>query len=109
MVYLYLLIAIIAEVIATSSIKASEGFRKLVPSLLVIIGYTISFTLLALVLNTLPVGISYASWSGLGTFFVAILSYFLYKQKLDTVAMCGMTMIIAGVLMINVFSKTAGH
>ncbi|MEN3258350.1 multidrug efflux SMR transporter [Sodalis endosymbiont of Spalangia cameroni] len=109
MAYLYLFVAIIAEVIATSSIKASAGFSKLVPSLLVIIGYVISFTLLSLVLKTVPVGIAYASWCGLGIVFVAIASYFLYGQKLDAVAICGITMIIAGVLIINLFSKTAGH
>ncbi|OIV46073.1 QacE family quaternary ammonium compound efflux SMR transporter [Sodalis sp. TME1] len=109
MAYLYLFVAIIAEVIATSSIKASAGFSKLVPSLLVIIGYAISFTLLSLVLKTVPVGIAYASWCGLGIVFVAIVSYFLYGQKLDAVAICGIAMIIAGVLIINLFSKTAGH
>lgn len=109
MAYLYLFVAIIAEVIATSSIKASAGFSKLTPSLLVIVGYAISFTLLSLVLKTVPVGIAYASWSGLGIVFVAIVSYFLYGQKLDAVAMFGIALIIAGVLIINLFSKTAGN
>ncbi|WMQ74648.1 MAG: Multidrug transporter [Sodalis sp.] len=109
MAYLYLFVAIIAEVIATSSIKASAGFSKLVPSLLVIIGYAISFTLLSLVLKTVPIGIAYASWCGLGIVFVAIVSYFLYGQKLDVVSICGITMIIAGVLIINLFSKTADY
>lgn len=107
MAYLYLFIAVIAEVIATSSIKASAGFSKLGPSLLVVIGYTLSFVLLSLVLKTVPVGIAYASWSGIGMAFVAIISYFLYGQKLDAVAMCGIGMIITGVLVINLFSKTA--
>ncbi|BAE75173.1 Multidrug transporter EmrE [Sodalis glossinidius str. 'morsitans'] len=109
MAYLYLFIAIIAEVIATSSIKASAGFSKLTPSLLVIVGYAISFTLLSLVLKTIPVGIAYASWSGLGIVFVAIVSYFLYGQRLDAVAMFGIALIIAGVMIINLFSKTADN
>ncbi|AFP84446.1 DMT family transporter [secondary endosymbiont of Ctenarytaina eucalypti] len=109
MTYLYLFLAIITEVIATSFIKASAGFSKLTPSLLVIISYVISFTLLSIVLKTLPIGIAYASWSGLGTFFVTILSYFLYGQALDPVAMFGIAMIISGVLIIHLFSKTAGH
>ncbi|MGL9774858.1 MAG: DMT family transporter [Sodalis sp. (in: enterobacteria)] len=109
MAYLYLFIAIIAEIIATSSIKASAGFSKLTPSLLVIVGYAISFTLLSLVLKTIPVGIAYASWSGLGIIFVAIVSYFLYGQRLDAVAIFGIALIIAGVMIINLFSKIAGH
>ena len=109
MAYLYLFVAIIAEVIATSSIKASADFSKLTFSLLVIIGYAIFFTLLSLVLKTVPVGIAYASWSGLGIVFVAIVSYFLYGQKLNAVAMFGIALIIAGVLIINLLSKTAGH
>ncbi|SNC59068.1 DMT family transporter [Sodalis endosymbiont of Henestaris halophilus] len=109
MAYLYLFFAIIAEVIATSSIKASAGFSKLVPSIVVIIGYTISFMLLSLVLKTIPVGIAYASWSGLGIVFVAIVGYLLYGQKLDVVAICGIIMIIGGVLIMNIFSKTAYH
>lgn len=109
MAYLYLFIAIIAEVIATSAIKASADFSKLVPSILVISGYVLSFSLLSLVLKSVPVGIAYASWCGLGIVFVAILSYFLYGQKLDTVTICGIAMIIAGVLIINLFSKTTGH
>lgn len=109
MAYIYLFIAIISEVIATSSLKASAGFSKLYPSIAVIVGYIISFLLLSLVLKTLPVGIAYACWAGLGIVFVAILGYFFYDQKLDMFAITGITLIILGVLIINLFSKTADH
>lgn len=109
MAYIYLFIAIISEVIATSSLKASAGFSKLYPSIAVIVGYIISFLLLSLVLKTLPVGIAYACWAGLGIVFVAILGYFFYDQKLDMFAITGITLIIIGVLIINLFSKTADH
>ncbi|MCR3755535.1 MAG: multidrug/betaine/choline efflux transporter EmrE [Sodalis sp. Psp] len=107
MAYLYLFIAIISEVIATSSLKASAGFSKLTPSIVVIVGYAISFILLSLVLKTVPVGIAYAIWSGLGIIFVSVVSYFLYGQKLDSVAIGGIILIIVGVLVINLFSKTS--
>lgn len=109
MAYLYLFIAIISEVIATLSLKASSGFSKLTPSIVVIVGYAISFVLLSLVLKTVPVGIAYASWSGLGIIFVSVMSYSLYGQKLDVVAIGGIVLIIAGVLLINLFSKTDGN
>lgn len=108
MVYLYLFIAIISEVLATSSLKASAGFSKLYPSIAVIVGYMVSFLLLSLVLKTLPVGIAYACWAGLGIVFVAITDYFLYSQKLDIFAITGIALIILGVLIINLFSKTSG-
>lgn len=105
MAYLYLLIAIISEVIATLSLKASAGFSKLAPSIVVVVGYALSFILLSLVLKTVPVGIAYASWSGLGIIFVSVMGYFLYGQKLDVVAIGGIVLIIAGVLIINLFSQ----
>lgn len=109
MAYLYLFIAIISEVIATLSLKASAGFSKLTPSIVVIVGYAISFILLSLVLKTVPVGIAYASWSGLGIIFVSVMSYFLYGQKLDVMAIGGIVLIIAGVLVVSLFSKTEGN
>ncbi|AIN46982.1 DMT family transporter [Candidatus Palibaumannia cicadellinicola] len=107
MAYFYLFIAITSEVIATSSLKASAGFTKLYPSIVVVMGYTISFIMLSLVLQTLPVGIAYACWAGLGIFFVTIAGYFLYGQKLDIFAISGISLIIVGVLVINIFSETA--
>lgn len=109
MSYSYLAIAITAEVIATSALKASEEFTKLVPSLIVIIGYGVSFYFLTHVLKTIPVGVTYAIWSGLGIVLVTIAGIFLYKQTPDLPAVLGMGLIVAGVVVINVFSKTVGH
>lgn len=107
--YLYLAIAIFAEVVATSALKASEEFSRLWPSVLVVIGYGIAFYFLTLCLRTIPVGIAYAIWSGLGVVLVAIIAYFLYDQKLDMPALVGIGLILAGVLVINLMSKTSGH
>ena len=109
MTYLYLALAIIAEVAATSALKASEEFTKLVPSIIVIVGYCIAFYLLTLVLRVIPIGITYAIWSGLGIVLVTIAGVFLYKQTPDIPAIIGMGLIITGVIVINVFSKTASH
>ncbi|WP_323844736.1 multidrug efflux SMR transporter [Microbulbifer magnicolonia] len=109
MAYLYLAIAIITEVAATTALKASEQFTKPIPSLIVVVGYSIAFYMLTLVLRTIPVGVSYAIWSGMGIVLVAIAGAFFYKQVPDLPAVIGMGMIIGGVLVINVFSKTVGH
>lgn len=104
--YLYLLIAIISEVIATTSLKASDGFSKLCPVIIVIIGYAFSFILLSLVLKTIPMGIAYSCWAGLGIISITIIGYLLYDQKLDYFSITGITLIIIGVILINFFSKT---
>ena len=109
MTYLYLAIAIIAEVIATSALKASNEFTSLIPSTIVVVGYGVSFYFMMLVLRTLPVGITYAIWSGIGIVFVAILGIFLYDQTPDLPAIIGMGLIITGVVVIHLFSKTVGH
>ncbi|MDE1461611.1 DMT family transporter [Spartinivicinus poritis] len=109
MVYVYLAIAIVAEVAATSALKASEEFTKLIPSLIVVIGYGLAFYLLTLVLRTMPVGIAYAIWSGLGIVLVAIVGVVVYRQVLDLPAIVGMLLIVVGVIIINVFSRTVGH
>ena len=109
MAYLYLAIAIAAEVTATSALKASDGFTKLIPSLIVLIGYGVAFYLLTLVLRTIPVGITYAMWSRLGIALVAVVSAFLYRQIPDLPAVIGMGFIVAGVVIINFFSKTVSH
>ncbi len=109
MAYLYLAVAIIAEVTATSALKASEEFTKLYPSLIVIIGYGVAFYFMTLVLRTIPIGITYAVWSGLGIVLVAIVGAVLYKQIPDIAAIIGMGFIITGVLVIHVFSKTASY
>ena len=107
--YLYLAIAVVAEVIATSTLKASEQFTRLVPSAVVVVGYAVAFFFLTLVLKTVPVGIAYALWSGLGIVLVAVVAAFAYRQIPDKPAVIGMALIIAGVVVINVFSKTAVH
>ncbi|MBN9525482.1 MAG: multidrug efflux SMR transporter [Alphaproteobacteria bacterium] len=107
--YLYLAIAIIAEVVATSALKASDQFTKLVPSAIVVIGYGVAFYFLALCLRTIPVGVAYAIWSGLGVVLVAVIGYFVFDQKLDAPAMVGIGLILAGVLVLNLLSKTSGH
>jgi small multidrug resistance pump len=109
MAYLYLAIAIAAEVAGTSALKASEEFTKLLPSLIVVVGYGISFYFLALVLRTLPTGITYAIWSGVGIVLITIISVLLYKQIPDLPAIIGMGLIISGVAVIHVFSKTVSH
>ncbi|MDJ0916172.1 MAG: SMR family transporter [Woeseiaceae bacterium] len=106
MTYAYLAIAIVAEVIATNALKASEGFTKLIPSGIVVVGYGAAFYLLSLVLKELPVGITYAIWAGLGIVLVAIVAAVTFKQVPDLPAVLGMLMIVAGVVVINVFSKT---
>lgn len=109
MAYLYLAVAIIAEIIATSALKASEEFTKLVPSAIVIIGYGVAFYCLALVLRNIPVGITYAIWAGLGIVLIAIVGAVLFRQVPDIPAVLGMTLIVSGVVVINVFSKTVSH
>jgi len=109
MAYLYLSLAIVAEVIATNALKASEEFSRLGPSLIVAIGYCVSFYLLSIVLKTIPIGIAYAIWSGLGIVLVAIVAALVFKQIPDAPAMIGMGLIVSGVVVMNVFSKTVGH
>lgn len=107
--YLYLAIAIAAEVIATTSMKAIDGFNKPLPLLLVIGGYAIAFWMLILVVRTIPVGIAYAIWAGLGIVLVSIAAMFIYQQKLDLPAMLGMGLIVSGVVVIQLFSQSTGH
>ena len=104
--WMFLALAIFSEVIATTSLKSTEGFTKLVPSIIVVIGYTAAFYFVSLTLDTLPVGIVYAIWSGVGIALVAIISVIVLDQKLDAGAVIGMVLIIAGVVVMRVFSKT---
>jgi len=109
MTYLFLAIAIIAEVAATSALKASEEFTRLVPSVIVVVGYGVAFYFMTLVLRVMPIGITYAVWSGVGVVLVAIVGFFLYKQTPDIPAIIGMSLIVSGVVVIHVFSKTISH
>lgn len=107
--YALLGIAIIAEVIATSALKASSGFTRLGPSLVVIVGYACAFYFLALVMRTIPVGIAYAIWSGVGIVLIVGASTVLYQQVPDWPALLGMALIVIGVAIINLFSRMAAH
>ena len=109
MAHMYLFIAIIGEVAATSALKAAEGFTRLLPSIVVIVGYGIAFFFLSLVLKTIPVGIAYAVWSGLGIVIITVIAAILFKQIPDLPAIVGMSFIIAGVVIINLFSNTVTH
>lgn len=107
--YVYLAIAIVAEVIGTSALKASEEFSKLAPSIIVIVGYSIAFYFLSLVLKTIPVGVAYAIWSGLGIALISIVGVIVFGQKLDLAAVIGLMLIVSGVAVMNIFSKTLVH
>ena len=103
--WLYLSIAILAEVVATSSLKAAEGFTRLTPSLIVVFGYGTAFYFLSLTLRTMQVGTAYAIWSGVGTVLISLIAWLLYNQKLDAAAIAGITLIIAGVVIIKFLSQ----
>ena len=107
--YLYLALAIDAEVIGTSFLKATGEFSKLIPSVIVVVSYLISFYLMTLVLRTIPVGVTYAIWAGVGIVLVAVIAAIVYKQIPDLPAIIGMALIIAGVVVIHLFSKSTGH
>lgn len=109
MKWVYLIIAIISEVIATSALKESNGFSKLFPSLLTVIGYCCAFYFLSLVLKEMSVGIAYAVWAGVGILLIATIAYFRFDQKLDIPAIVGITLITTGVIIINIFSKSVVH
>ena len=107
MAYAYLLIAILSEVLATSMLKASDGFTKLIPSIVTLIGYSVSFYFLSMVLKYIPIGISYAIWSGLGIVLISIVGLLVFKQDLDMPGIFGMVLIISGVIVIHLFSGSA--
>lgn len=107
--YLYLLLAIVAETIGTTALQASQQFSRFVPSCIVVVSYGTAFYLLAMALRFMPVGIVYAIWSGLGIVFIALIGYLMFGQKLDFPAMIGLAMIIAGILVIHLFSGSANH
>jgi small multidrug resistance pump len=106
---LYLTVAIVLEVIATSALKASDGFTRLQPSLLTLAGYGLAFYFLSLTLRTMPIGVVYAIWSGAGIVLIAMIGWVYYRQGLDWPAILGLALIVAGVAVINLFSKTLPH
>lgn len=107
--YLSLGIAIVSEVIATSALRAADGFTRLVPSVVVVVGYALAFLFLSITLKSIPVGVAYAIWSGLGIVLISVVAYFVYGQSLDLPAIIGMALILAGVLVLNLFSKSTAH
>jgi multidrug transporter EmrE-like cation transporter len=107
--WLYLGIAILAEVTATSTLKAAEGFSRLIPSLVVVAGYGVSFFFLSLALKSIPVGIAYAVWAGVGVALVTAIAWILYGQKLDPGALAGMFLIVSGVVVLNLFSRVSAR
>ncbi|MBF4992315.1 multidrug efflux SMR transporter [Methylophilus sp. QUAN] len=107
--WLFLFAAILSEVTATSSLKASAGFTKVIPSVIVVVGYGLSFYFLSLVLKAIPIGIAYAVWAGLGIVLLALVGWIFFGQALDTPALIGIALILAGVIIMNVFSKAVAH
>ena len=107
--YLYLALAIAFEVVGTSALKASETLTRLVPSLVTLIAYTASFVFLALSLRTIPIGIAYAVWAGLGIVLIALVGWFWFRQTLDVLALIGLAMIVGGVVLVNAFSQSLPH
>ena len=107
--YTYLALAIIAEVIATSSLKACDGFTRFWPSVVVVLGYGGAFYCMSRIMNALPVGVIYAIWSGAGIALVSLVAWLVYGQRLDLPAVLGISLIVSGVVILNVFSKTLQH
>lgn len=109
MKWLYLAIAIVAEIIGTSALNASQGFSRLWPSLVTVVAYAVAFYLLALTLREIPMGVAYAIWSGVGIALITLVGFVFFNQKLDAPALVGMGLIIAGVVVMNVFSSSVNH
>jgi small multidrug resistance pump len=107
--WIYLGIAIVSEVIGTSALNASAGFSRLWPSLIVVAGYAVAFYCLSLALKSIPVGIAYAIWSGVGVALIALVGWAIFGQALDAPAIIGIALIVAGVVVLNVFSRTSVH
>ncbi|RIK86272.1 MAG: QacE family quaternary ammonium compound efflux SMR transporter [Hyphomicrobiales bacterium] len=107
--YVFLVLAIVFEVVATSALKQSDGFTRLAPSLVTVAGYALAFYFLSLPLRVLPVGVIYAIWSGVGIVFITAIGWLWFRQPLDAAALIGMALIVAGVLVINLFSGSLSH
>ena len=105
--WIYLTLAIFSEVMATASLKSTEGFTKLWPSVLVLVGYSAAFYFLSLTLDTIPIGVAYAIWSGVGVAAITLVSIFFFDQKIDTAGFIGIGLIVAGVIVLRLFSESA--
>ncbi|MGB8857165.1 MAG: multidrug efflux SMR transporter [Burkholderiales bacterium] len=106
MQWIFLSFAIVAEVIATTALRAADGFTRVTPALIVVAGYATSFYFLSLTLRTIPMGVTYAIWSGVGIVLISIAGFVIYNQRLDAAALTGIGLILAGVLVMQLFSKT---
>ena len=109
MAYILLALAIVSEVTGSTFLVKSEGFTQLVPSILVVVFYVISFYLLSQVIETIPLGVAYAIWGGVGIVLTALIGFLIFRQSLDLAALIGIALIIGGVIVMNIFSKTVGH
>ena len=107
--WIYLAVAIVSEVAATSALKASDGFSRLGPSVIVIVGYAAAFYFLSLTLRSIPIGVAYAIWSGVGVALIALIGWAVFGQVLDGPAIAGLVLIVAGVIVLNLFSRTVSH
>lgn len=107
--WIFLSLAIVSEVMGTSALKATHGFTRLGPSLIVGVGYVLAFYFLSLALQTIPVAVAYAIWSGAGVTLIAVIAWLILGQKLDGPAIGGITLIILGVVVLNLFSKSVTH
>ena len=105
--WVYLGLAILSEVIATASLKSTEGFTRLVPSIVVVVGYAAAFYFLSLTLDTVPIGVAYAVWSGVGVATITLVSFVVYDQKIDTAGLIGIGLIVAGVIVLRLFSEAS--
>ena len=105
--WVYLFLAILSEVVATASLKSTEGFTKPIPTIIVLIGYIAAFYFLSLTLDTISIGVAYAIWSGVGVATITVVSFFLYDQKIDLAGILGIGLIIAGVIVLRLFSESA--
>lgn len=109
MLYAMLVFAIVFEVLGTSAMQAAQHFTRLLPTLVMVVCYAVAFYFLSYTLKAIPVGIAYAIWSGLGIVLISLAGYFLFGQKLDFAAVLGLGLIIAGVVVLNLFSKSTIH
>ena len=105
--WIYLTLAIFSEVLATASLKSTEGFTKLWPSVLVLVGYSAAFYFLSMTLDSIPIGVAYAIWSGVGVAAITLVSIFFLDQKIDTAGFIGIGLIVAGVIVLRLFSESA--
>lgn len=107
--WIYLIVAIAAETVGTTALKMSEGFTRLTPSFVTVAAYAVSFYMLAQVLKSIPVGLAYAIWSGLGIVLIALIGWLVFNQRLDLPAIIGIALIFTGILVMQLFSNTTGH